>query len=217
MRKYLKVAGIGCGSLLLLIVLIVGAYYFMVLDGDRSDNPPLAKTVTVPAGSYFGRVVDAVTGQGIPGAAVFMCWTVERSLNPLEKLIFFESSTDRAPIGDALAFTDQEGRYRLPQAAVSSRVHWRMHDLPGYVVIYKRGYIGYRLECSFDGKAVDCPDHTEPMERNREVTIKLLPWVEGYDHQQHFSFIRSFDYWTPNWQAMTSLFEWELKIRGSLP
>src|SRR5262245_44134624 len=94
-------------------------------------------------GPFTGRVLDADTDRPVSGALVYASW----------RFVDGEGLGSGAPAGyrEWTGSTDPQGRYFVPQ----------LDDLPGskpssgrladfHLLIYKRGYVGYRSDRRFD-------------------------------------------------------------------
>jgi hypothetical protein len=125
-----------------------------------------------PLGSFDGQVVDADTEKPIQGAIVLASWSFARGLG----LVGPSGATTRT------VETDVDGRYTIP----------RLSDLPGglstrvagfTLVVYKRGYVGYRSDRFFrDGAArSDFAQHAN--------MVRLEAFSEELSHVRHLAFV----------------------------
>lgn len=122
-------------------------------------------------GPFDGQVLDAASGKPLSGAVVYGTWRFETG----------EGLT--APGGSASLSTetDADGRYRLP----------RLQRLPGgrarivgfTLIIYKRGYVGYRSDRRFEDLGV----RRDFAQRLNEV--KLEPAGPSLSHVRHLRFL----------------------------
>lgn len=120
-------------------------------------------------GPFDGQVVDETTGEPIAGATVLGVWTYEGG----EGLL--------GPLGSEVqrTETDQAGRYRVPPAPRRVRgPSARM--IAFHLYAYKRGYVGYRSDRTFDGAA----RHGFTVRRNR---VPLRKWRETDSHATHLA------------------------------
>ncbi|HZS36835.1 MAG TPA: hypothetical protein VFF06_08415, partial [Polyangia bacterium] len=89
-------------------------------------------------GPFDGQVVDAVTGKPLADALVFASWGFEVGRGLI------------APAGAwvATAETDGDGNYHVPRMASVPGSRTRVERFT--LIIYKRGYVGYRSDRRFD-------------------------------------------------------------------
>lgn len=123
------------------------------------------------AGPFDGRVVDAATGHPVAGAIVFASWGLEvgRGL--------------QAPAGAVTATveTDSDGRYLVD----------RLNSWPGRrtrverftLLVYKRGYVGYRSDRRFDDLGLR-RDFSQ-----KDNAVKLERYPSGLSHVKHVRFL----------------------------
>ena len=88
-------------------------------------------------GPFTGRVVDGTTRAPVAGAMVYASWSLVRGTG----------LTVAAGTREAVVSTDATGRYLVP-ALASIPEGTRLADVR--LVVYKRGYIGYRSDRRFD-------------------------------------------------------------------
>jgi hypothetical protein len=202
-RRWLRWLGMGCGTLAALPVLLT-----LLLTADAL----VTRAWTIPPGSWTGTVVDAASGAPVPGAAVYMKWTTEHDLNPLEAirgiLAGHHHPRDRTFIGDAMTYTDARGRYALPDREFSRTVNWRSKLYELNVWIYRKGYIGYSNNHPFREVARELPYNAYPRE---EAVVKLEPWREGLSRARHFEFLNTTTYgMSPSYSLeFDALYQWE--------
>ena len=148
-------------------------------------------------GPFTGRVIDATTRAPVAGAMVYVSWSLVRG----------EGLTVAAGSKEAVVSTDATGHYVVPELAAPPRpeVQQFCEDRPRdrrvvpappidavpegarladvRVVIYKRGYIGYRSDRRFDdfGARRDFAqqDHVVHLER----------WRPEASHARHLRFL----------------------------
>jgi len=90
--------------------------------------------------------------------------------------------------------TDQAGRYRIPVAPQRTRgAHLRLVSF--HLVVYKRGYVGYRSDRHLDG----APRSDFTLRHNR---VQLRKWRDTDSHAQHLVFLAA-----P--ASVTQLSSWE--------
>jgi hypothetical protein len=122
-------------------------------------------------GPFDGRVVDAVTGKPLQGALVFASWGFEvgRGLT--------------APAGAWVqtAETDSDGRYDIARMASVPGSRTRVERFT--LIIYKRGYVGYRSDRRFDdlGARHDFAQHLN--------VAKLDRFAGTMSHVKHVRFL----------------------------
>ena len=123
-------------------------------------------------GPFDGQVVDTTTAEPIAGATVVGVWSYDQG----DGLI--------GPGGShtTTVTTDAAGRYRIPSHEGSgdgpSR---RLVDF--HLVIYKRGYVGYRSDRTFEGT-----QRTDFAQRHNRVEMRK--WRETDSHADHLLFLQ---------------------------
>ncbi|MCB9713677.1 MAG: carboxypeptidase regulatory-like domain-containing protein [Myxococcales bacterium] len=135
-------------------------------------------------GPFDGQVVDETTAEPIQGATVVGVWSYDEG----DGLV--------GPAGSEVieVKTDQAGRYRIPQAPLRKRgAHMRLVSFQ--MVVYKRGYVGYRSDRQLDGT----PRTDFTLRHNR---VQLRKWRDTDSHAQHLLFLAA-----P--AGVTSLATWE--------
>ncbi len=140
-----------------------------------AEAPFTARPDTVEAGDlagpFDGRVLDSATGHPLAGALVFASWGLEVG----DGLV--------APAGAVTATveTDSDGHYDID----------RLRSWPGRrtrvtrftLLVYKRGYIGYRSDRRFDDLGAR---HDFAQEGN---VVKLDRYPQGLSHVRHVRFL----------------------------
>ncbi|MEZ4450074.1 MAG: hypothetical protein R3B09_11410 [Nannocystaceae bacterium] len=122
-------------------------------------------------GPFDGQVVDAATGEPIADATVVGVWSYDRGdgfIGP------YGSETHEGK-------TDAAGRYRVPKAARATRGS-TVRLVAFNLVIYKRGYVGYRSESTLEGEARG--DFAV-----RHNKIELRKWRESDSHAAHLAYL----------------------------
>jgi hypothetical protein len=122
-------------------------------------------------GPFDGQVVDDATSEPIQGATVVGIWSYDRG----DGLI--------GPAGSETieVKTDQAGRYRIPAAPMQIRGRYvRLVDWT--LVVYKRGYVGYRSNATFEGQ----PRTDFTLRQNK---VALRKWRDTDSHAQHLMFL----------------------------
>ena len=206
MRKFLVVAAV---LALLFILLLI----FVILDSDLGYDFYFKKNVTVKEGSYTGRVIDAETGKPIEGAAVYMGWYTHKDLNILEGLAQLGGHSEYYFLGEALAFTDTDGRYKVPSEILSQKLHWRAKKPKVEVLIYKKGYVAYNNEMGFDGNERFIIENPREHFKKEDNLVILQPWKPGFSHYSHVEIINDLHHWASNQMdsKLESLYMWEWK------
>jgi hypothetical protein len=124
-------------------------------------------------GPFDGQVLDDNTSEPIQGASVVAIWSYDQGDGLL------------GPAGSEVieVKTDQAGRYRIPEAPLKIRgAHVRLVSFE--LVVYKRGYVGYRSNAVFEGGARS----DFALRQNR---VKLRKWRETDSHAQHLLFLEA--------------------------
>jgi hypothetical protein len=122
-------------------------------------------------GPFDGQVVDVSTSEPVQGATVVGIWSYDQG----DGLI--------GPHGSETAEvkTDRAGRYRIPDAPLS--VRGRYVRLVSFVlVVYKRGFVGYRSDLELDGR----PRTDFSLRHNR---VELRKWRDTDSHADHLLFL----------------------------
>lgn len=125
-------------------------------------------------GPFDGQIVDAVTGEPIQDAVVVGIWSYDQGDGFV------------APGGsDTISVqTDAVGRYRIPHAPQRRRGP-SLRLVSFHLVVYKRGYAGYRSDLMFDGRGGGARrDFT-----SRHNRIALDKWRERDSHAEHLLFL----------------------------
>jgi hypothetical protein len=134
---------------------------------------PASDDTTEPGsllGPFEGRVLDAQNGRPIPGALVWVAWSFCRG-----ESVCVPAGTETWS-GEA----DADGRYwsatlrHFPGAVRLDHVT---------VVVYRRGYLGYRSDRYFDGAQ---PRHDFSQRRN---VARLERFPESASHAEHLAFL----------------------------
>jgi hypothetical protein len=139
---------------------------------------PAASDTTEPGtlvGPFSGRVSDGQSGRPIPGALVWVSWR------------FCKGASVCQPAGTATASTetDADGRYLVP----------RLARLPGPVrldgvtlIVYKRGYTGYRSDRIFDEQAPGGATPRGDFAQLRNL-VRMEVFPEAGSHAAHVLFL----------------------------
>lgn len=122
-------------------------------------------------GPFDGQVVDETTAEPIQGATVVGVWSYDDG----DGLV--------GPAGSEVIElkTDQAGRYRIPEAPMRKRGPY-MRLVSFEMVVYKRGYVGYRSDRRLDGT----PRTDFTLRHNR---VQLRKWRDTDSHAQHLLFL----------------------------
>lgn len=121
-------------------------------------------------GPFDGRVTDGASGHPLPGAIVWVSYS------------FCQGEVLCTPIAGQTwsGETDADGRYAVPQLSqfpAASRLSRTT------LVVYKRGYLGYRSDRYFESAR---PRHDFTQQRN---IVKLERFTEGISHVEHLAFL----------------------------
>jgi hypothetical protein len=122
-------------------------------------------------GPFDGRVVDAQSGKPIPGALVQASWAFETGRGLI------------APAGGAVhtVATDSDGRYIIDRLAEIPSTRARVIAVA--LVVYQRGYVGYRSDRMFDGTRA----RSDFYQHNN--LAKLERWQSSLSHVKHVRFV----------------------------
>lgn len=123
-------------------------------------------------GPFDGQVVDETTAEPIQGAAVVAVWSYD------------QGDGLQAPSGSEVVEvkTDQAGRYRIPHAPRHRGAARPLRMVSFQLVVYKRGYVGYRSDRLLDGT----PRNDFAQRHNR---VQLRKWRDTDSHAQHLVFL----------------------------
>jgi hypothetical protein len=116
-------------------------------------------------------VLDDNTSEPIQGASVVAIWSYDQG----------DGLTGPAGSEVVEVKTDQAGRYRIPEAPLKVRGPY-VRLVSFELVVYKRGYVGYRSDAVFEGGARS----DFALRQNR---VKLRKWRESDSHAQHLLFL----------------------------
>ncbi|MCA9663649.1 MAG: hypothetical protein KC486_35290 [Myxococcales bacterium] len=122
-------------------------------------------------GPFDGQVVDESTGEPVDRATVVGIWSYDRGdgfIGPYGSESY-ETETDAA------------GRYRIPPAELAIRGS-TVRLVAFTLVIYKRGYVGYRSESTLEGE----PRTDFTVRHNK---IGLRKWRESDSHADHLDYL----------------------------
>lgn len=122
-------------------------------------------------GPFDGQVVDVATAEPISGATVVGIWSYDAGDG-----LIGPSGSETIEVK-----TDQAGRYRIPAAPLKVRGRYvRLVDWT--LVVYKRGYVGYRSDVTFEGQ----PRTDFTLRHNK---AELRKWRDTDSHAQHLLFL----------------------------
>ncbi|MFZ6185523.1 hypothetical protein ACOXH8_42785 [Nannocystis pusilla] len=122
-------------------------------------------------GPFDGQVVDAATSEPVAEATVVAVWSYDRGDGFI------------GPWGaeTTSVTTDATGRYRIPPAKLVVRGSTaRLVD--AYLIVYKRGYAGYRSDAVSTGG----PRSDFTVRHNR---VELRKWQNSDSHAEHLLFL----------------------------
>jgi len=122
-------------------------------------------------GPFDGMVIDSETERPIAGATVMGSWAFERGIGL------------RGPAGtrEATVETAADGRYRMESPddlPTGGSMRLRRFTL----VVYRRGYVGYRSDFKFNGDQ----RHDFSQHGNK---ARLEKWQSSFEHRQHLAFV----------------------------
>lgn len=157
MKKYLKGVGIVIGVIYLISGIIIWRYYHR----DQEPIPEFKGWLFYWDGPYKGKVIDLDTGEPIEGAVIAGNWHLE---------VF----PGWPKFCDAVETTsDKNGEFVLPRACCASLWPIGMMSLPGDIVVFKPGYLGY-----------------PPLGSNENERIFHMP---DWEHEQFFKDTRLYN------------------------
>ncbi len=122
-------------------------------------------------GPFDGVVVDETTDEPVADAVVVGAWSFDRG----------DGLHGPAGSQEVVVRTDAAGRYRIPRPKMA--VRGATIRLTGFsVVVYKRGYLGYRSDILPDGR----PRGDFYIRQNRVV---LRKWRDTDSHAEHLLYL----------------------------
>lgn len=137
-------------------------------------------------GPFDGRILDAATGDPIPGAVIYATWTFTDGLGLNEPSGFHEAITN----------TDANGYYKIPEVKkvplgkkqLDARGAWTKRRtstrLTGFqMVAYKKGFVGYRSDRRF----IDFGARLDFAQKKH--VIRLRPWRSDLSHARHVRYL----------------------------
>lgn len=130
-------------------------------------------TDTTLVGPFDGQVVDGATSEPIADAVVVGVWAYDRG----DGFVGPHGSETYSTT------TDATGRYRIPAAKLDVRGS-TVRLVSFHVVVYKRGFLGYRSDALYEGGVR--ADFT--VRHNR---VELRKWRETDSHAEHLLFLAS--------------------------
>mgnify|MGYP001788284755 CR=1 FL=1 len=138
-------------------------------------------------GPFDGQVVDIATGEPVADAVVVGVWAYDRG----DGFIGPHGSETYSTT------TDQAGRYRIAPARLTVRAS-ALRLVSFHIVVYKRGYLGYRSDARSEGG----PRADFAVRHNR---VELRKWRETDSHAEHLLFLA-----TPKVLRKTTVWEQDL-------
>ena len=154
-----------------LVALIVSCSNQRVRNAPFRDRPDSVAPGSL-LGPFTGRVVDDANGDPVTGALVYAAWSFEAGYG----------LTTPAGHEDAVVSTDADGRYEIKA----------LGDGPGggsarvtnfVLVIYKRGYVGYRSDRRFG----DFGLRRDFAQRQNQVVLPR--WRAEFSHVKHLRYL----------------------------
>ena len=138
-------------------------------------------------GPFDGQVLDATTGEPLSEATIVGVWAFDRG----DGFIGPHGSETYSTT------TDAAGRYRIAPPRLSVRGS-ALRLVSFHIVVYKRGYLGYRSDALYEGGSR--PDFV--VRHNR---VELRKWRETDSHADHLLFLAA-----PKDLRRTTLWEQDL-------
>jgi hypothetical protein len=158
----------------MMVALVAGAGCGPVIENARFSARPDSLEPGDLLGPYDGSVVDGETERVVASAVVVGTWAFEHGIGLRGPAFVREVAVE----------TGADGRYQLP----------RPEDLPGgssmhlrrfTLVVYRRGYVGYRSDFKFVTGDVR---HDFSQHGNK---VRLEKWQSGFEHGRHLAFLGS--------------------------
>jgi hypothetical protein len=167
-KKHIKI-------LIILGIVLLGAAY------------PLYDFYYPRIASRSGRVVDAVTGEPIPGAVVNYRWEFSGTCLTLGGGAFAADYEER---------TDPQGKYFIPAQRTKRGSIFNGSLMPESVLVYKDGYAAYNVSSP---RAYGKPPAgrsfgylgEDQLYLEKDNLVKLYPWKEGQSHEDHYQLLRT--------------------------
>jgi hypothetical protein len=161
-----SLAAIGVASSLACVVACAPIVRPAPFQGARNQV-----TDTSLLGPFDGQIVDATTGEPVQDAVVVGVWSYDQGdgfIGP--------SGSETISVQ-----TDDVGRYRIARAPLRVRGP-SLRLVSFHLVVYKRGYAGYRSDTLFEGGSRR--DFT-----GRHNRIELTKWRQRDSHAEHLLFL----------------------------
>lgn len=121
-------------------------------------------------GPFSGRVVDAASGDPVPGALVYATWSYQAGYGVSQATGHREQ----------VVSTDTNGRYAI-KAVNSRKSEGRLANF--HLVIYKRGYVGYRSDRRF----TDFGPRLDFAQLHNQVVLER--WHSDLSHVRHLRYV----------------------------
>ncbi|MFV8756036.1 hypothetical protein ACNOYE_36250 [Nannocystaceae bacterium ST9] len=128
-------------------------------------------TDTSLLGPFDGQIVDETTGEPVQDAVVVGIWSYDQG----------DGFVGPGGSETISVQTDDVGRYRIARAPLTKRGP-SLRLVSFHLVVYKRGYAGYRSDTLFEGGSRR--DFT-----GRHNRIELTKWRERDSHAEHLLFL----------------------------
>jgi hypothetical protein len=122
-------------------------------------------------GPFSGQVLDAATGNPVPGALLLCSWAYQQSPGLLTPVASRDYST----------LTRPDGGYDIPRGQPLDQAGALLRRFT--LIVYKAGYLGYRSDVRFDDRT---PRHDFAQ---RDAKIRLDRFPDGESHARHLAFL----------------------------
>lgn len=157
------------GLVLAALVAAAGCQHAAVRQATFRSRPDSVAAGAL-VGPFTGRVLDATTRAPVAGAMVYASWSLVRG----------DGLTVAAGTREAVVSTDATGHYLVP-ALAEVPAGTRLAEVR--LVVYKRGFVGYRSDRRFD----DFGPRRDFAQLDNQV--RLDRWKPEASHARHLRFL----------------------------